>query len=136
MGNRYVSVLVPLTGQSAGASATLAVATLPANCRIKDAHIEGHEAITFDGTTTGVSGVLGIAGTTNGFLTTAAFASLAVGAMSDLGGNGTLVNRLQTTAPAVIFTITATGGATDVAEIDAGAVWVHIHYETARERIR
>lgn len=136
MSNRYVNVLVPLTGQSAGASATLAVATIPAGFRLKDAHIESSTQIVITGTTTGVAGVLGVAGTTNGFLTTASMLALAPGAMSDLGGNGTLINRLRTAANDVILTITASGGAADVAEITAGAVWVHLHYETARERIR
>lgn len=137
MGNRYISVQVPFTGQASGATATLAVATLPANCRIKDAHVECQTALGFSaGTTTGVTAVLGVAGTTNGFLATAAMTTMAAGDMSDLGGPGTLVNRLRTTAPAVILTITATGGAADVDEINAGVFWVHIHYETARERIR
>lgn len=137
MSNRYVSFQLPLTGQASGATATLAVATLPANVRIKSAHVECQTAIGFSaGTTTGVTAVLGIAGTTNGFLTTAAMTTLAAGDMTDLGGPGTLVGRLRTTAPAVILTITATGGTPDVDEINAGVVWVHIHYETARERIR
>lgn len=137
MSNRYISIAVPFTGQASGATATLAVATLPANVRIKSTHVECQTAIGFSaGTTTGVAGVLGIAGTTNGFLTTAAMASMAAGDMSDLGGPGTLVNRLRTSTTAVILTITASGGAADVDEINAGIFWVHIHYETARERIR
>ena len=137
MSNRYVSFAIPITGQASGATATLAVATLPANIRIKSTHVECQQAAGFSaGTTTGVTAVLGIAGTTNGFLTTAAMTSLTAGDMSDLGGPGTLVGRLRTSTTALILTITATGGTPDVDEIDEGIFWVHVHYETARERIR
>lgn len=133
-----------MTGLSAGATATFDLDALlltqrnrviPANAKIIGAHVECETALTFTGTTTGASLVVGITGTTNGFLTTAAITSLTAGQMSDLGGLGTLINRLRAnTAPALEAVVTATGGATDVADFATGVFWVHLEYVIAKGR--
>lgn len=138
------SVRLVLTGQSAGATATFDVDALaatqgqraiPAGSKIIGQYIEVEEAITFDGTTTGVSLVSGVTGTTNAFILTGAIAALAAAAKSDVGGPGTGIGRVRNTAPALEAVITATGGATDVAEIDAGVIWLHTEYVILKGRV-
>lgn len=140
------SVRLTLTGQASGTTATFDLDALaatqgaraiPANAKIVGAHVECETAVGFSaGTTTGASMVVGIVGATNGFLATAAITSLTAGQLSDLGGPGTLVGRLQAnTAPALVAVLTATGGTPDVDEINAGVFWVHLEYVIAKERV-
>lgn len=130
------SVRITTSGYASGATATVAIASLPANARLLRSSIECESIMTFSaGTTTGAAAVLGVSGTTNGFLATAALGSLTAGQQTDLGGPGTLVNRLRATTD-VILTITPSGGAADSDEISGGVYWVHLEYEVAPERVR
>jgi hypothetical protein len=133
------SIRLDLTGQASGASVTFDLDALlltqrnkviPANAKIIGAHVECETALGFSaGTTTGATLVVGIVGTTNGFLASAAVEGLTAGQTSDLGGNGTLVNRIRAnSAPALVAVLTATGGTPDVDEIDEGVLLVHLEY--------
>lgn len=139
------SIRCVLTGGAAQATLTLdldallltqAGRVLPANCKVVGAHVECETAVAFTGTTTGLAMVVGITGTTNGFLTTASIASLTAGQMSDLGGMGTLINRIRAnSAPALEAVVTASGGAAVMTEVSAGVFWVHLEYVLCKDRV-
>lgn len=141
-----LSVRLVCTGLASGASADFdldALATaqgqkaIPAKAKIVGAHMECETALTFSaGTTTGAGFVVGITGTENGLLTTAAVTSMAAREMTDLGGPGTLMGRLRgNTAPSnLVARLTPTGGAADCDEISAGVFWVHLEYTLAKGR--
>ena len=138
------SVRCVLTGQASGTTATFDLEALLAaqggpallaNHKIVGAHLECETALTFTGgDTTGVTAVVGISGTLNGFLATAAITSMAAGDVSDLGGAGSLVGRARASTTALL-TITATGGAPDVEDIATGVVWVHLEVKKLKERV-
>lgn len=137
-----LSVRCDLTGGS-GATMTLDLDALglaqgqrpiPADSKIVGAHVECETAVTFSGTTTGLALVVGITGTTNGFLTTASIASLTAGQTSDLGGLGTLINRLRAnSAPALEAVATASGGAAVMSEVATGVIWIHLEWVNAKQ---
>jgi len=140
------SIRIVATGQASGAAATYDVDALlltqtnrviPADAKIVGAHVECETAATFSAvTTTGLGFVVGITGTTNGFLTTGAVTALTAGQKSDLGGLGTLINRIRAnTAPALEAVATATGGTPNMTEVLTGVYWLHLEYVVSKGRV-
>lgn len=141
-----LSIRLVLTGGAAAATRTFdldalavtqgEVRSIPANAKVIGAHLECEQAIAFTGTTTGYAMVVGITGTTNGFLATGSLVGLTAGQTTDIGGPGTLVNRIRAnTAPALEAVGTVSGGAAVHTEVSAGIFWVHLEYVLAKGRV-
>ena len=109
--------------------------TIPANAKVVGAYVECETALTFQNGVTQVALVVGITGTTNGFLLTGNLASLTAGQYTDLGGLGTLINRIRAnSAPALEAVATASGGSAIMSDVLTGVFWIHLEYDMAQSR--